>query len=243
MDMESTKDAISSFGDIRRKIEDLSNIKNNIKTSLLGNIDNIIRFLQVGAGIVSIDLVNRNITNLIGTSKVWIRNKTLVKEITTISSDFKLKFLDDDIHLEETSSNKSENFISKSKIEKEVIDPTPEYTKRIRPTELKLGDVVYLPVGPIQHYCIVKKVTKNTLFVIPITSNTSDFIGYTIEKSRFFHGTAIYSIVQYPTDLALKKFVMPYDNKTELSNIIKGCENYLKENSVISKTYKKNKKK
>ena len=73
--MDNTKDAISSFGEIRKNVNELTNIRNSIKVSLLGNIDNIIRFLQVGAGIVSLDLVNKNVSKLIGTSKVWIKNK------------------------------------------------------------------------------------------------------------------------------------------------------------------------
>ena len=254
--MDNTKNAISLFGEIRRKVNDLTNIRNSIKTSILGNIDSIIRFLQVGAGIVSLDLVDKNVSNLIGTSKVWIKDKTLVKEIVTTSLEFKLKFLDDKIEDKIMTSNNSNepkeiniveedklhNNLSTTNMKKEVLDPIPEYVKRVRPSTLKIGDVVYLFVGPVQHYCIVKKITKDTLFVIPITSNVTDFIGYKIEKSRFFHGTAIFSVVQYPIDLAIKKFVIPYDNRTELLNIIKQCDNYLRENNIISKAIKRKKK-
>ena len=253
--MDNTKDAISSFGEIRKNVNELTNIRNSIKTSLLGNIDNIIRFLQVGAGIVSLDLVNKNVSNLVGTSKVWIKNKLLVKDIVTTSSEFKLKFLDDKsdefnydtLDSQQADGSNDDNVIEDkqsitTKKSKDTLDPIPEYVKRIRPSELKIGDVVYLFVGPIQHYCIVKKITKNTLFVIPITSNVTDFIGYKIEKSRFFHGTAIFSVVQYPIDLAIKKFVIPYDNRTELLNIIKQCDNYLRDNNIISKAIKRKKK-
>lgn len=253
--MDNTKDAISSFGEIRKNVNELTNIRNSIKTSLLGNIDNIIRFLQVGAGIVSLDLVNKNVSNLVGTSKVWIKNKLLVKDIVTTSSEFKLKFLDDKsdefncdtLDSQQADDSNDDNVIEDkqsitTKKSKDTLDPIPEYVKRVRPSELKIGDVVYLFVGPIQHYCIVKKITKDTLFVIPITSNVTDFIGYKIEKSRFFHGTAIFSIVQYPIDLAIKKFVIPYDNRTELLNIIKQCDNYLRDNNIISKAIKRKKK-
>lgn len=253
--MDNTKDAISSFGEIRKNVNELTNIRNSIKVSLLGNIDNIIRFLQVGAGIVSLDLVNKNVSNLIGTSKVWIKNKLLVKDIVTTSLEFKLKFLDDKsdefncdfLNSQQADGNNDDNVIEDkqsitTKKSKDTLDPIPEYVKRIRPSELKIGDVVYLFVGPIQHYCIVKKITKDTLFVIPITSNVTDFIGYKIEKSRFFHGTAIFSVVQYPIDLAIKKFVIPYDNRTELLNIIKQCDNYLRDNNIISKAIKRKKK-
>lgn len=253
--MDNTKDAISSFGEIRKNVNELTNIRNSIKTSLLGNIDNIIRFLQVGAGIVSLDLVNKNVSNLVGTSKVWIKNKLLVKDIVTTSSEFKFKFLDDKsdefncdtLDSQQADDSNDDNVIENkqsitTKKSKDTLDPIPEYVKRVRPSELKIGDVVYLFVGPIQHYCIVKKITKDTLFVIPITSNVTDFIGYKIEKSRFFHGTAIFSIVQYPIDLAIKKFVIPYDNRTELLNIIKQCDNYLRDNNIISKAIKRKKK-
>jgi len=253
--MDNTKDAISSFGEIRKNINELTNIRNSIKVSLLGNIDNIIRFLQVGAGIVSLDLVNKNVSNLIGTSKVWIKNKLLVKDIVTTSLEFKLKFLDDKsdefncdfLNSQQADGSNDDNVIEDkqsitTKKSKDTLDPIPEYVKRVRPSELKIGDVVYLFVGPIQHYCIVKKITKDTLFVIPITSNVTDFIGYKIEKSRFFHGTAIFSVVQYPIDLAIKKFVIPYDNRTELLNIIKQCDNYLRDNNIISKAIKRKKK-
>lgn len=253
--MDNTKDAISSFGEIRKNVNELTNIRNSIKVSLLGNIDNIIRFLQVGAGIVSLDLVNKNVSNLIGTSKVWIKNKLLVKDIVTTSLEFKLKFLDDKsdefncdtLDSQQADASNDDNVIEDkqsitTKKSKDTLDPIPEYVKRVRPSELKIGDVVYLFVGPIQHYCIVKKITKDTLFVIPITSNVTDFIGYKIEKSRFFHGTAIFSIVQYPIDLAIKKFVIPYDNRTELLNIIKQCDNYLRDNNIISKAIKRKKK-
>lgn len=253
--MDNTKDAISSFGEIRKNVNELTNIRNSIKVSLLGNIDNIIRFLQVGAGIVSLDLVNKNVSNLIGTSKVWIKNKLLVKDIVTTSLEFKLKFLDDKsdefncdfLNSQQVDGSNDDNVIEDkqsitTKKSKDTLDPIPEYVKRVRPSELKIGDVVYLFVGPIQHYCIVKKITKDTLFVIPITSNITDFIGYKIEKSRFFHGTAIFSVVQYPIDLAIKKFVIPYDNRTELLNIIKQCDNYLRDNNIISKAIKRKKK-
>lgn len=253
--MDNTKDAISSFGEIRKNVNELTNIRNSIKVSLLGNIDNIIRFLQVGAGIVSLDLVNKNVSNLIGTSKVWIKNKLLVKDIVTTSLEFKLKFLDDKsdefncdfLNSQQANGSNDDNVIEDkqsitTKKSKDTLDPIPEYVKRVRPSELKIGDVVYLFVGPIQHYCIVKKITKDTLFVIPITSNVTDFIGYKIEKSRFFHGTAIFSVVQYPIDLAIKKFVIPYDNRTELLNIIKQCDNYLRDNNIISKAIKRKKK-
>lgn len=253
--MDNTKDAISSFGEIRKNVNELTNIRNSIKVSLLGNIDNIIRFLQVGAGIVSLDLVNKNVSNLIGTSKVWIKNKLLVKDIVTTSLEFKLKFLDDKsdefncdfLNSQQADGSNDDNVIEDkqsitTKKSKDTLDPIPEYVKRVRPSELKIGDVVYLFVGPIQHYCIVKKITKDTLFVIPITSNVTDFIGYKIEKSRFFHGTAIFSVVQYPIDLAIKKFVIPYDNRTELLNIIKQCDNYLRDNNIISKAIKRKKK-
>lgn len=253
--MDNTKDAISSFGEIRKNVNELTNIRNSIKVSLLGNIDNIIRFLQVGAGIVSLDLVNKNVSNLIGTSKVWIKNKLLVKDIVTTSLEFKLKFLDDKsdefncdfLNSQQADGSNDDNVIEDkqsitTKKSKDTLDPIPEYVKRVRPSKLKIGDVVYLFVGPIQHYCIVKKITKDTLFVIPITSNVTDFIGYKIEKSRFFHGTAIFSVVQYPIDLAIKKFVIPYDNRTELLNIIKQCDNYLRDNNIISKAIKRKKK-
>ena len=253
--MDNTKDAISSFGEIRKNVNELTNIRNSIKVSLLGNIYNIIRFLQVGAGIVSLDLVNKNVSNLIGTSKVWIKNKLLVKDIVTTSLEFKLKFLDDKsdefncdfLNSQQADGSNDNNVIEDkqsitTKKSKDTLDPIPEYVKRVRPSELKIGDVVYLFVGPIQHYCIVKKITKDTLFVIPITSNVTDFIGYKIEKSRFFHGTAIFSVVQYPIDLAIKKFVIPYDNRTELLNIIKQCDNYLRDNNIISKAIKRKKK-
>lgn len=253
--MDNTKDAISSFGEIRKNVNELTNIRNSIKVSLLGNIDNIIRFLQVGAGIVSLDLVNKNVSNLIGTSKVWIKNKLLVKDIVTTSLEFKLKFLDDKsdefnydiLNSQQADGSNDDNVIEDkqsitTKKSKDTLDPIPEYVKRVRPSELRIGDVVYLFVGPIQHYCIVKKITKDTLFVIPITSNVTDFIGYKIEKSRFFHGTAIFSVVQYPIDLAIKKFVIPYDNRTELLNIIKQCDNYLRDNNIISKAIKRKKK-
>lgn len=253
--MDNTKDAISSFGEIRKNVNELTNIRNSIKVSLLGNIDNIIRFLQVGAGIISLDLINKNVSNLIGTSKVWIKNKLLVKDIVTTSLEFKLKFLDDKsdefncdfLNSQQADGSNDDNVIEDkqsitTKKSKDTLDPIPEYVKRVRPSELKIGDVVYLFVGPIQHYCIVKKITKDTLFVIPITSNVTDFIGYKIEKSRFFHGTAIFSVVQYPIDLAIKKFVIPYDNRTELLNIIKQCDNYLRDNNIISKAIKRKKK-
>lgn len=171
--MDNTKDAISSFGEIRKNVNELTNIRNSIKVSLLGNIDNIIRFLQVGAGIVSLDLVNKNVSNLIGTSKVWIKNKLLVKDIVTTSLEFKLKFLDDKsdefncdfLNSQQADGSNDDNVIEDkqsitTKKSKDTLDPIPEYVKRVRPSELKIGDVVYLFVGPIQHYCIVKKLLK-----------------------------------------------------------------------------------
>lgn len=77
--------------------------------------------------------------------------------------------------------------------------------------------------------------------LISLTTDPESFVGYKIEKSRFFKGTAIYAIHQVPTALVMRKFVMPYDSKSELNKILSGCEDYFKTN-ILKRTYKRKKK-
>ena len=73
------------------------------------------------------------------------------------------------------------------------------------------------------------KVIKDITLVIPMTTDTESFEGFEIKKSRFWKGKAIYSINQFPTSVVKRGFVMPYDHKLEGNQIIKRCEEFLKE--------------
>lgn len=113
-----------------------------------------------------------------------------------------------------------------------VLKSMPTYFTRLKPKSLEKYDVSYLPIGPINHYCIIAKIDKsnNSVFVIPITTDVKKFTGQMIEKSRFFQGKAVYSLHQLPYKLAISKFVMQYDNKGEVIQIIKNTFEHIRKN-------------
>lgn len=45
------------------------------------------------------------------------------------------------------------------------------YIERLRPETIERGDVAFLPIGPILHYCIVFKVVGEISFVLSITTS------------------------------------------------------------------------
>ena len=116
--------------------------------------------------------------------------------------------------------------------------PTPNYTRKLfKDISIVKGDVTFLPIGPCCHYCIVYKVVDNIAYVIPITTTPDIFNGYSISKSRFWRGTAIYALYQFPIEIVIEKFTMPYDNKSELRSIFKSLESTFK--SILPKEKKR----
>ena len=74
-----------------------------------------------------------------------------------------------------------------------VLKSMPIYFTRLKPKSLEKYDVSYLPIGPINHYCIIAKIDKsnNSVFVIPITTDVKKFTGQMIEKSRISDYTKV----------------------------------------------------
>lgn len=252
--METIKEAITELGDIRRSVNNYKNIKNSIKKSITEGLDEIIRFLMVGPGIVSPEATRTRCNKIVDLIKVWYKNPESRECIEKIL-DIKRKFISPTLTAEESEekssiSHREEEIVTRSKELEDKIPADlrekylPMYIERLRPETVERGDVAFLPIGPILHYCIVFKVVGDISFVLSITTSgeAKGFIGYQLEKSRFFKGTAMYTLHQVPTALVNRKFVMPYDNKAELGKILSGCEDYLKTN-VLKRTYNKRKKK
>lgn len=252
--METIKAVISELGAIRKSLSEYKNVKNGIKKKVLENLDEINRFLLIGPGVVSPELTRTRCNKVVDLIKVWYRSlqdyNSIMEKIIDIKKTFVTPLVISELN---PSSEKENNIVEEVKrdntTEESSEEPIvsqkqvtlPSYVEKLRPDNIIKGDVAFLPIGPVLHYCIVVKSVGNYSFVIPITSNLTDFVGYVIEKSRFFKGMAIFTIVQVPTSLVKRKFVMPYDNKTELSNILSECDKYLKEN-VLKRNYKRKKK-
>lgn len=247
--METIKDAISELGDIRKDINTQKNIKNEIKKKLLENLDEIIRFLVVGPGVVSPETTRTRCNRVIDLVKVWYKSPesgSIMEKILEVKKKYVVVSIPESE--EKEFSDLEREVMTKTKELEDKISPElrekylPLYIERLRPNSIERGDVAFLPIGPILHYCIVFKVIGDISFVVSITTNTTeDFIGYKLEKSRFFKGTAVYALHQVPTALVMRKFVMPYDNKSELIKILSECENYIKSN-ILKRTYRRKKK-
>ena len=204
-----------------KEIVEKTKTKDSVKkkfTELLGNVS---RYVDCGPGIVSPVTVKNSLDGMYSLARVWFGKETsdlieeLEKEVLTIP--------------EPEEKTKDDENICKARTSKATSE-IPNYVKKILvPTELRKLDVCYLPIGPKWHYCLVYKVDKDICYIIPITSNKDGkFLGHEIKKSRFLKGTAVYTITQIPTDLALEKFVMVYDSTTEGNQIIRETREHLK---------------
>lgn len=246
--METIKEAITELGNIRKSVNDYKSIKNSIKKTITEGLDEMIRFLMVGPGVVSPEATRTRCNKVVDLVKIWYRDRDCVEKIL----DIKRRFISPALPADEEKpiTQREEEVVTKSKELEEKIPADlrekylPMYIERLRPETVERGDVAFLPIGPILHYCIVFKVVGEISFVLSITTSgeAKGFVGYQLEKSRFFKGTAMYTLHQVPTALVTRKFVMPYDNKAELGRIFSGCEDYLKTN-VLKRTYTKRKKK
>ncbi len=252
--METFKDAISELGGIRKTLNDLKNIKSEIKKRILENLDEVIRFLIVGPGVVSPEMTRTRCNRVVDLLKVWYKSSdssSMIEKILEVKKKYVVVCIPTDTPEQPPEEREvcslEKEVINKSKELEDKISPElrekylPLYIERLRPSKIEKGDVAFLPIGPILHYCIVFKVVDDVSFVISLTTDPESFVGYKIEKSRFFKGTAIYAIHQVPTALVMRKFVMPYDSKSELNKILSGCEDYFKTN-ILKRTYKRKKK-
>lgn len=251
--METIKEAVTELGDIRKSINNYKSIKNSIKKTITEGLDEMIRFLMVGPGVVSPEATRTRCNKVMDLIKIWYKkpeDRDCIEKILDIKRKFITPSLTAGDSEEKSISQREEEIVTRSKELEEKIPADlrekylPMYIERLRPETIERGDVAFLPIGPILHYCIVFKVVGEISFVLSITTSgeAKGFVGYQLERSRFFKGTALYTLHQVPTALVNRKFVMPYDNKAELGRIFTGCEEYLKTN-VLKRTYNKRKKK
>lgn len=211
-------------------------LRNTIKVEILNNLDYIKTFITSSPGLISPSIVSNKIKEIRQYLKVWIKNTNLVSELEKVFIEVENRY----ITLVE--DNDDSPLVNEKPIE--VIPATiPSRTKKLfKDVELQRGDVSYLPVGPCCHYCIVYKIIDDTCLVIPITSSGGHLgFGYDIEKSRFFKGTVLYSLSQFPISMVVDGFTMPYDSIGELRKIFKGFEEKLR--SILPKPRKPYKRK
>lgn len=212
---------------------------NKTKKDFLEKITSVLDYLKKGAGIHSPLQAKKDCTYLLGLSKIWLRSKgesfnTLIEDIK--NSDLLIKTV------QETPKPKKRltpNLGMAPEKKTPSINSFDLSKFRLKPDVVEKGDVVRLPVGPIDHFCLVCRVVGDKTYVIPITSQTS-FKGLKVEKSRFFRGIAIYSILQYPTSMCTSRFIMPFDHKTEALYLIRTVTEYL-QNNVLPKQRKTSK--
>lgn len=218
--------------DINECVKDLKDVlksitlKNSIKSTMINDLDYILRFTSSGIGVVSPTKAEEKAKELKDLAKVWISSESLKSSIEAIVD----KITRDHFLL----ADKKEE-LKEEKINSSIVSPSlPPGTvsnrlSKLKPCDIRRLDVSYLYIGPVPHYCLIYKVIKDITLVIPMTTDTENFEGFEIKKSRFWKGKAIYSINQFPTSVVKKGFVMPYDHRLEGNQIIKECEKFLKE--------------
>ena len=219
---------IKELTELHSKIKELKG-KNSIKVNILNSIDYLIKFIETSPGIIGTSKIEDKIaiirSNIVSP---WLSlEKGLIDEVRELLDRYTDKYINL-IPVEEEECKIEDTKSELSLFPEQVTVQMPHRLKRLFIDVVPMkGDVSYLPIGPIHHYCIVYKVVGDVSYVIPLTTTTGIFEGYTLEKSRFFKGTAIISLSQFPTSLVSEKFVMPYDNKSEFRNICKTLEEQL----------------
>ena len=212
-------------------------IRHSIKVTILNALVYMKNFITSSPGVISSSKVEERIDEVYSLLKVWVTDSKILSEFKEIATDYVDKYIElkdykEDMLKEEKTAEEGD---------KKVINntsPTPNYTKKLfKDISIVKGDVTFLPIGPCCHYCIVYKVVDNIAYVIPITTTPDIFNGYSISKSRFWRGTAIYALYQFPIEIVIEKFTMPYDNKSELRSIFKSLESTFK--SILPKEKKR----
>ena len=110
-----------------------------------------------------------------------------------------------------------------------------EVTKRIqeakfeayKPTKLRKGDVIVLPIGAKTRPCVIIKVLKEVVVALPVTSSENSH-NITPFNSRFFgEGHFSNDIVTCNLDLAKDKFVGILDDKESLNIAINNFKKFV----------------
>ena len=198
-------------------------LRNTIKSDILNGLGFIKKFIESSPGVISPIKVSEKMKEVEGYLKVWIKKPDLVEETKSIFSEITNRYID----ISETKEDKNviTSVLDKKPIKDSIL---PWHTKRLfSEVDIRRQDVAYLPIGPCNHYCLVYKVVGDKTYIIPITTDVDAFDGYSIEKSRFFRGKAIFSLYQFPTSMVKDKFVLPYDHKSEANNIFKALEEFM----------------
>lgn len=237
---------------LKLSIESYGKLKNGIKKSISEKLITVLRYIKHGPGIVNQDIASRSLGDVKKYLGVWVKDTEVVgdwcEEINLIKQELfppKNELLSDVL---EEKLEEEKKILEKRDIaieSKEVIDkPVVEMERRYRvlfPESLEKLDVVYVPIGVIPHYCIVYKVVGDITYVLSMTSNKNkEYTGHLIEKSRFWSGsTAIFSLHQIPTRLAMSMYVMPFDSKSEGNQILRECTEFLTKNILIKTRRKK----
>lgn len=215
-------------------LRDKTKLKNSIKCTIVNHLMYIDKFIQTGPGVISPAKVEEKLGIILDLSNIWVKDSEFNEIFMNIKNTLMSEYLYPSISNKESIPETLED-------EVHVPELNPRYIERLRPKNVERLDVSYLPIGPVSHYCLVYKVVGDVSFVIPFTTSGSDqFIGYDIEKSRFWRGKAAFTLHQFPTSMVLSKFVMPYDHKLEANMIIKSCEKYIR--GLLPKERKKKKK-
>lgn len=220
---------------------------NKTKKDFTEKINGVLDYLRKGASICSPLQAKKDCTYLLGLSKIYLRSKgtdfnKLIEDIQT--SDMLINGVEFEnpipapIEISKKKKKLTPNLGSAPDKGGYKVSKVDLSKYRLKPDTIEKGDVVSLPVGPVDHYCLVCKVVDDRTYVIPITTQTS-FKGLKVEKSRFFKGTAIFSVLQYPTSMCTSRFIMPFDHKTEAAFLIRTVTKYL-QNNVLPRNRKSN---
>ena len=231
--------------DMILSIKEERKLRNTYRVNILNDIYFIQKFLTSSPGVIGPGKVEEKINSIKKQLKSpWITqyNKSLCEKlgesIEKVEKEFTERYLEmpkeEDTAVDVTDEViESNNPYSSSTVWEALPRRTVSLFKDV---EIRKGDVSYLPVGPCCHYCIIYKIVGETVYVIPLTTTDGIFEGYKLEKSRFFKGTAIYSLQQFPKSMVEQKFTMPFDHKSECNQIFKSFE------ETMSKVIKRKKK-
>jgi hypothetical protein len=124
--METIKEAVTEIGDIRKSISNYKNIKNSIKKVITEGLDEIIRFLTVGPGVVSPEATRTRCNKIVDLIKIWYKNpedRDCVERIL----DVKRKFITPSL----TAGDSEEKSISQR--EEEIVTRSKELKRKFQP--------------------------------------------------------------------------------------------------------------
>lgn len=94
---------------------------------------------------------------------------------------------------------------------------------RLKPTEIKIGDIIAPGIILTYHPAIVFKIEGDLCYCIPMTSQMKDYCFLKkVEKSRFLENSYFtFTVIAVTMEYAKNNFIGVFDSLPELKEVIK----------------------